>query len=95
MKIIEEHSKWGLTVNIDKIKYICIESQNENLELENNQEISECRKYVYLDFTFDTTDAKKIKKHVIKAKKVIGCLNGILWSKEITKNINITSIIPW
>lgn len=39
------------------------------------------------------TDAKAIEKRVIRAKKVIGCLNGILWSEEINKKtlVNLAS----
>lgn len=86
-KLIEEYREWGLTVNIAKTKYLCVGTQDGNLELDNGQEILQCQEYEYLGITFDNTgtDVKEIGKRIVKAKKVIGALNGILWSKEITK----------
>ncbi|XP_060517219.1 uncharacterized protein LOC132696423 [Cylas formicarius] len=87
-KLIEEYKEWGLIVNIAKTKYLCVGTHSlENLELGNGQEILQCQEYEYLGITFDNTgtDAKEIEKRIVKAKKVIGALNGILWSKEISK----------
>ena len=51
----------------------------------------------YLGVVFDTneTDDKEITWRVIEARKCIACLNGILWSKDIMKGENWTSIVHW
>ncbi|XP_030767351.1 uncharacterized protein LOC115891091 [Sitophilus oryzae] len=79
-KLIEEYGEWGLTVNIAKTKYLCIGAQEGNLNLDNGQEIKQCQEYEYLGITFDNTgtDGREIEKRIINAKKIIGCLNGIL-----------------
>lgn len=86
-KLIEEYGEWGLTVNIAKTKYLCVGAQEGNLNLDNGHEIIQCQEYEYLGITFDNTgtDGREIEKRIINAKKIIGCLNGILWSKSITK----------
>lgn len=86
-KLTEEYSQWGLTVNLTKTRYLCVGEEPNNLVLDNGQQIPSCQEYVYLGVTFDSTgtDVKEIEKRIVQAKKVIGCLNGILWSKEITK----------
>ena len=87
-KIIEEYAKWGLTVNTEKTKYLPIGANTENLILDNNMEIRACEDYRYLGsiFTGDGTDDREINNRVIQARRVIRCINGILWSTEITKN---------
>ncbi|KAH1008987.1 hypothetical protein HUJ04_001416 [Dendroctonus ponderosae] len=57
-----------------------------NVEVDNSQEVLLCQECDYLGITFDNTgtDVKEIEKRLVKAKKQIGYLNGILWSKEIT-----------
>ena len=37
-------------------------------------------------FTKDGRDTKNIRHGVAQARKIIGALNGIWWSKDITKN---------
>ncbi|KAH1021945.1 hypothetical protein HUJ04_011428 [Dendroctonus ponderosae] len=61
--------------------------QDGNLEVGNGQEILQCQQYEYLGITFENTgtDVKEIEKRIVKARKPLGCLNGILWSKETTK----------
>lgn len=43
--------------------------------------------YVYLYIIFDKTgvDKKEIQARIIQARRVIGCLNSILWSMQITR----------
>jgi hypothetical protein len=57
------------------------------LKLVKNSEIESCQVYKYLGFIFDTsgTKDKGIRSRVIKARKCIACLNGILWSEDIRK----------
>jgi uncharacterized membrane protein len=39
-------------------------------------------------FTTDGRDAKNINHKVIKARKIIGALNGVWWARNITRNRN-------
>ncbi|KAH1021997.1 hypothetical protein HUJ04_011473, partial [Dendroctonus ponderosae] len=59
-------------------------TQDGNWEVDNGQEFLQCQKYEYLGSTFVNTgtDVKEIEKLIVKAKNLIGCLNGILGSKE-------------
>ncbi|XP_030760238.1 uncharacterized protein LOC115885465, partial [Sitophilus oryzae] len=77
-KLIEEYGE-----------YLCIGTQEGNLNLDNGHEIIQCQEYEYMAITFDNTgtDGREIEKRIINAKKIIGCLNGILWSKSIIKRI--------
>lgn len=87
-KLKEEYEKWGLTMNLQKTQYLCVGAdQQENLMLEHGDEITVCNDYKYLGVIFDKsgTDDKEIRSRIIQARKAINCLNGILWSKEITK----------
>ncbi|KAF2887292.1 hypothetical protein ILUMI_18881 [Ignelater luminosus] len=36
-KLIEEFHKWGLVVNTEKTKYLCIRTELENLVIDNNK----------------------------------------------------------
>lgn len=85
-KLIQEYFEWGLAVNIDKTKYLCVGETTDNLHLD-DKEISTCKEYKYLGVTFtDTgTDEREIDLRIVQARKAISCLNSILWSKEITK----------
>ena len=57
------------------------------MKLDKDNEIEFCQEYKYLGVIFDTsgTEDKEIRLRVIKARKCIACLNGILWSKDIRK----------
>jgi len=57
------------------------------LKLDKDSEIEFCQEYKYLGIIFDTsgTDNKEIRSRVIKVRKCIACLNGILCSKDIGK----------
>lgn len=87
-KLVEEYSRWGLDVNIDKTKYLCVGSEENDIHLtmENNQKIKACQDYKYLGVTFDKTgtDDKEITSRIIQAKRAIRCLNNILWSTQIS-----------
>jgi len=39
-KLMEEYQGWGLTVNTQKTKYLCIETEIENLILESNRKVA-------------------------------------------------------
>jgi len=86
-KLKETYEKWGLGMNLNKIKYLCIGETHSNLELDKDSEMEFCQEYKYLGVIFDTsgTDDKEIRSTVIQARKCIACLNGILWSEDIRK----------
>jgi len=86
-KLKETYEKWGLDMNLNKTKYLCIGETHSNLKLDKNSEIESCQEYKYLGVIFDTsgTDDKEIRSRVIQARKSIACLNGILWSKDKRK----------
>jgi len=58
------------------------------LEVDNGNIITGCTEYKYLGSicTKDGRDAKNMRHRVTQAGKIIGALNGIWWSKDITKN---------
>ena len=86
-KLKETYEKWGLVMNLNKTKYLCIGETHSNLKLDKDNEIELCQEYKHLGVIFDTsgTHDKEIRSTVIQARKCIACLNGILWSKEIRK----------
>jgi hypothetical protein len=57
------------------------------LKLDKDNEIEFCQEYKYVGVIFYTsgTDGKEIIFRVIRARKYIACLNGILWSEDIRK----------
>jgi len=44
-KLKETYEKWGLDMNLNKIKYLCIGETQSNLKLEKDSEIEFCQKY--------------------------------------------------
>ncbi|XP_044755102.1 uncharacterized protein LOC123314054 [Coccinella septempunctata] len=70
-KLVEEYNEWGLTVNLEKTKYLRIGGPPGFLDLENGHRISCCRDYVYLGVRFDEsgTDIGEIEKRITSAKK--------------------------
>jgi len=86
-KLKEKYEKWGLDMNLNKTKYLCIGQTHSNLKLDKSSEIESCQEYKYLGVIFDTsgTDDKEISSRIIQARKCIARLNGILWSKDIRK----------
>jgi hypothetical protein len=51
-KLIEEYLRWGLHVNILKIKYVNVGSDMQNIKLEHNIEIKGSRSFMYLGSIF-------------------------------------------
>jgi len=72
-KLKETYEKWGLDMNLNKTKYLCIGETHINLKLDKDSEIEFCQEYKYLGVSFDTsgTDGKEIISRVIKARKYI------------------------
>jgi hypothetical protein len=57
------------------------------LKLEKDGEIEFCQEYKYAGVIFDTsgTGDKEIRSGLIRERKCVECLNGILWSKDMRK----------
>lgn len=86
-KLKETYEEWGLSMNIQKTKYLCIGNEKSNLQINETEIIEGCDEYKYLGVVFDRTgtDDKEIRARISQAKKGVSCLNGILWSKHINK----------
>jgi hypothetical protein len=80
--------KWGLIMNIAKTKYMSLDTDTNHLEMDNGDVITGCTEFKYLGFIFiiDGRDTKNIRYRVTQARKMIGALNGVWWSKNITRN---------
>ena len=87
-KLQEEYSKWGLTMNIAKTKYMSLGTDTNHLELDKGDTVTGCTEFRYLGsmFTKDGRDTKFTRHRVTQARKIIGALNGVWWSKDVTKN---------
>jgi hypothetical protein len=87
-KLQEEYSKWGFTINIAKTKFMPVGTDTNHLEMDNDDIISGCTKFRYLGTIFpkDGRDNKNIRHGVTQAPKIVGSLNGVWWSKNITRN---------
>jgi hypothetical protein len=59
----------------------------ENLVMEGNKEVRACKEYKYLRITLNQegTDDSEINNGITKARRIVACLNDILWSKNIIK----------
>jgi len=69
-KLKETYEKWGLDMNLNKTKYLCIGQTHSNFKLDKDSEIESCQEYKYLGVVFDNsgTDDKdyKIKSNTSK-----------------------------
>ena len=56
--------------------------------MDNGDIITGCTEFRYLGtiFTKDGRDTKNIRLRVTQARKIIGALNWVWWSKNITRN---------
>ena len=86
-KLQEEYSKWGLTINIAKTKFMSLGTDINRLEMDNGDIITGCTECRYRAsvFTKDGRDTKNKHHRVAQARKIIGALNGIRWSKDNKK----------
>jgi hypothetical protein len=63
-------------------------TDTNHLERGNGDIITGCTEFRYLGtiFTKDERDTKNIRHRVTQVRKIIGALNGVWWSKNITRN---------
>ena len=45
-KLKEEYEKWGLAINLEKSKYVCIGEREEILKFDDGEEIKPCTEYL-------------------------------------------------
>jgi hypothetical protein len=62
-------------------------NDTNHLEMDNGDTITGCTEFKYLEsiFSKDGRDPKNIHHSVTQARKIIGTLNGVWWSKDMTK----------
>jgi len=87
-KLKEEYEKWGLTMNLEKTKYICIGEEKESLKFDSGEEIKPSTECTYLGTKTEQTgdNTTEIKHRINQTRKAINALNSIWWHKDITKN---------
>ena len=80
-KLQEEYSKWGITINITKTKYMSLGNDTNYLDVDDGDIITGCTEHKYLGFIFtkDGRDTTHICHRVTQARKILGALNGIWW----------------
>jgi hypothetical protein len=54
-KLQEEYKKWGLTMNLEKNKYLCIGEEKESLKFDSGEEIKLSTECTYLRTKIDQT----------------------------------------
>ena len=52
-KLKEEYEKWGLAINLEKTKYVCIGEGKETLKFYGGEEIKPCTECTYLGTKID------------------------------------------
>ena len=84
----EEYEKWGLTMNLEKTKYICIGEEKESIKFYSG-EIKPSTECTYLGTNIDQTgdNTTEIKHRINQTRKAVSALNYIWWHKDITKKI--------
>jgi hypothetical protein len=75
-------------MNIAKRKYVSVGTDRNHLEMDNGDIITGCTEFRYLEtiFTKDGRETKNIRHRVTQARKIMGALYGVRWSKNITRN---------
>jgi hypothetical protein len=78
-KLKEEYKKWGLTMNIEKTKYICIGEEKESLKFDSGEEIKTSTECAYLGTKIDQTrdNTTEISHRINQTRKAINALNSI------------------
>lgn len=89
-KLLEEYSKWGLKVNLNKTEYLCVGENGNDIEL-GNETIKACEEYRYLGsiVSKEGTCEKDIKSKTVNGRIVLQKLNSLLWSSKMKINTKI------
>jgi hypothetical protein len=75
-------------MNIAKTKYMSVSTDTNHLQMDNGDIITGSTEFSYLGtiFTKDGRVTKNLRHRVTQARKIVGALNGVWWSKNITRN---------
>lgn len=84
-KLNKEYCKSGLTINLNKTEYLCIDGERLDIELENVNIIKSCNEFVYIRITIDNTGrcVGMIDGTIDNTRKNTGTLDSKLWQKNI------------
>ena len=87
-KLKEEYEKWGLTMNLEKTKYICVGEEKKSLKFDSGEEIKPSMECTYLGTKIDQSrdNTTGIKHRINQTRIAINALNSIWCYKDITKN---------
>jgi hypothetical protein len=94
-KLKKKYEKWGLTMNLEETKYMCmykcIGEEKESLKFDSEEEIKPSTQCIYLGTKIDQTgdNRTEIKHRINQTRKAINALNFIWWHKDITKKQKI------
>lgn len=71
--IRNEYNKWGLTMNMNKTKYLCIGEDSSNLKMTNNERVENCNQYKYLGIVIENNgrDDTEIKNRIAQGRKAV------------------------
>ena len=83
-KLKEEYEKWGLAINLEKSKYVCMGEGKEILEFDGGEEVKPCTECTYLGTKIDQLgdNTTKIKHRISQTRKAINALNSIWRHKK-------------
>jgi len=86
-KLKEAYIKWGLAINLEKTKYVCMGEGKETLKFDGGEEIKPCTECTYLGTKIEQwgDNTTEIKHRINQTRKAINALNSIWWHKNITK----------
>lgn len=76
-KIKEEYEKLGLSMSLNKTKYICINNTSEDMELESGEKI---KIWLIVDIGREKTE---VRDGIWQGWRAIEGFNGIWWHKDI------------
>jgi hypothetical protein len=78
-KLKEEYEKWGLAINLEKTKYVCMGEGKEILKFDGGEEIKPRTECTYLGTKIDQLgdNTTEIKHRISQTRKAINSLNSI------------------
>jgi hypothetical protein len=79
-KLMEEYQNLGLTLNMDKTKYLCVGGPSEDLQLDEGIKVQACEECVKIDES--RRWKREISSRIAKGRRVVGALNSILWGQN-------------
>jgi len=78
---MEKYEKWRLIVNTIKMKYLCIGTETKKA----TRKSEFARNINIWELNRERIDIQEMNNRITKARRIIGCLNDILWNINITR----------